>query len=78
MQIGVHLSMSGPCVIRVYNTAGELVKTLHYEADAVAPKNVVVVWDGTNNHYQKVSSGVYIIHFMGSLESRTAKLLVIR
>jgi flagellar hook assembly protein FlgD len=62
----------------VYNSAGELVKTLWYETGAVAPKDITAEWDGTNDKGQKVASGVYILHFMGLFESRTAKLLILR
>jgi flagellar hook assembly protein FlgD len=78
VRVNVHLSLSGPCFLRVYNSAGELVKTLWYETAADAPKDITVEWDGTNNKGQMVSSGVYILHFMGLFESRTAKLLVLR
>jgi flagellar hook assembly protein FlgD len=78
VEIGLHLSVSGPCFLRVYNTAGEKVNTLHFETDAVAPENVTVYWDGTNDKKQKVASGVYILHFVSLFETRTAKLLVVR
>jgi flagellar hook assembly protein FlgD len=78
VRVNVHLSLSGPCFLRVYNSAGELVKTLWYETAADAPKDITVEWDGTNDKGQKVASGVYILHFMGLFESRTAKLLILR
>jgi flagellar hook assembly protein FlgD len=76
--INMHLSLSGPCFLRVYNTAGELVRTLVSQTDVSAPKDISVSWDGTNDKGQKVASGVYVLHFMSTFESKTAKLLVVR
>jgi flagellar hook assembly protein FlgD len=72
------LALSGPFSLKVYNTAGELVKTLKAENPSGAPVDLKVEWDGTNNKGEPVASGVYILHFMSMFESRTSKLLILR
>jgi flagellar hook assembly protein FlgD len=78
VEVRVHLSLPGPYILKIYNSAGELVKTLKDEREAGAPLDDVVVWDGTNKDDQPVSSGVYVLHFLSRFESRTAKLLILR
>jgi flagellar hook assembly protein FlgD len=78
VQINIHLSLPGLYVLRVYNSAGELVKTLQDTASSYAPRDEMLTWDGTNGNGEPVASGVYIIHFVSRYESRVAKLLVLR
>jgi flagellar hook assembly protein FlgD len=74
----VHIAQTGPYTLKIYNSAGELVKILRDEHPAYAPSDDFVEWDGTNKDGQPVSSGVYVLHFMSQFETRTAKLLIVR
>jgi flagellar hook assembly protein FlgD len=74
----VHLALPGYYYLRVYNSAGELVKTLRSVNPSGAPIDERVEWDGTNEKMQPVASGVYILHFVTRFDSSTAKLLIVR
>jgi flagellar hook assembly protein FlgD len=76
--ISVHLSLPGAYTLKVYNSAGELVKTLRQEWGATAPMDDVVQWDGKNDAGEKVASGVYVLQFTSRFDQRTAKLLILR
>jgi flagellar hook assembly protein FlgD len=78
VEVRVHLSLPGPYILKIYNSAGELVKTLMDEKEAGAPLDDYQVWDGNNDAGNPVASGVYVLHFLSRFESRTAKLLILR
>src|SRR5581483_3760002 len=63
--------------LRIYNSAGELVKTL----DKTSPLSAYsqnYTWDGTNVHGDKVASGVYLIRLKTANYVRVARILAIR
>ena len=70
-------SEGGPYILKVYNTAGELIKTLR---DGTSPSGVCeeVHWDGTNRNGEPVASGLYLFAFTNRTKCRTAKVLVVR
>jgi flagellar hook assembly protein FlgD len=76
--IRVHLSQTGNYTLKVYNSAGELVKTLRQERAANAPLDESVEWDGKNDAGALVASGVYVLQFTSRFDQRTAKLLILR
>ncbi len=63
--------------VRVYNTAGELVRILA-QADITGPFTQTYTWDGTNVGGQKVGSGVYLILFKGNQFQKTARVLAVQ
>lgn len=63
--------------LRVYNTAGELVKTLADETFTL-PTQVAVTWNGTNQAGNPCASGVYLFYLSESQEKKTAKIILIR
>ena len=75
--IQVHLALPGPYTLKVYNSAGELVRTLRNEWVA-AVRDDKVEWNARNEADEPVSSGVYVIYFISRYETRTAKLLILR
>ena len=74
----VHLALPGPYKLKIYNSAGELVRNLRDDMAASAPKDEIVEWDGLNQKKEPVASGIYILQFTSRFESRTAKLLILR
>ena len=63
--------------LRVYNVAGQLVRTLVNDVqkpDAVRP----IHWNGTNNAGQMVSSGVYFYKLVTKDFSQTKKMVLLK
>jgi hypothetical protein len=63
--------------LRVYNVAGQLVRTLVDEVqkpDAVAP----ITWNGMNNAGQQVSSGVYFYKLVTKNFTQTKKMVLLK
>ena len=63
--------------LKVYNAAGQLIKTLVDEVQA--PEEVKpVAWDGTNDAGQFVSNGVYFYKLVTKDFSRTRKTVLLK
>ncbi len=62
--------------IKIYNSAGEHIKTL-VETEISSPLIDVYSWDGTNKHGHKCATGVYIIYMIGVYERKVAKVVLI-
>ena len=63
--------------LRIYNAAGQLVRTLVDEV--LAPDQVTPVeWDGSNNAGQAVSSGVYFYRLVTKNFSQTKKMVLLK
>jgi flagellar hook assembly protein FlgD len=67
----------GKYSLRIYNSAGELVRTLK-NMQSRWPVADDVPWDGTNASNEKVASGVYVIYFESSRYVRIMKILLLR
>jgi len=67
IHFGLPAGVSGNVEIKIYNVAGELVRTLkgaQYGLDNLtADAHYYVEWDGKNDYGKKVASGVYIGRF---------------
>jgi len=75
--IDYSLARTGPVVIRIYNVAGRLVRTLVNESLAAGPH--VVVWDGLNQDGRQAASGVYFYRMAaGSFTSQRKAVLLTR
>lgn len=70
-------SYPGDYFLRIYNTAGELVRHLD-QRSLTGPYGTVKSWDGRNDGQEMCASGVYIIYFVEPLNCRIAKVLLIR
>jgi glycosylphosphatidylinositol phospholipase D len=68
---------AGRYILKVYNSAGELVRTLR---DATASEGAYesVEWEGRNKDEEPVASGVYLIAYTNGTKTRFAKLVVLR
>ncbi len=71
------LCYAGNYSIKIYNTAGEKVRTLRDTTSQPAGPDQVT-WDGKNDGGQNVASGVYIIIMLDTLSYHAAKVVVIR
>ncbi|MCP4632470.1 MAG: hypothetical protein GY855_06050 [candidate division Zixibacteria bacterium] len=68
-------------MIKIYTTAGELVRELEPKANGTLPPGIYehqFVWDGKNDNGKLVASGVYIYHFFTDDQSDVKKMIVIR
>lgn len=75
--IGFEISRSSPVYLRIYDTAGRLVRTL-INGERYGPGSWEKDWDGTDREGEQVRSGVYfcVIDAAGGTESR--KMVVLR
>jgi hypothetical protein len=64
--------------LMIYNSAGELVKTLLGQYPATAKELLKRKWDGTNESGDFVASGVYIVYAQMPGVTRVAKVAVLR
>ncbi len=62
--------------LKIYNMAGQLVKTL--TSESLPSGNHQYKWNGTNDRGQKVGSGVYIYRLQAGKYSQTKKMLLIK
>jgi len=67
---------SQPVSINVYNTKGQLVKTLVRETKQAGVHQIV--WDGSDNHGNHVSSGVYFYRMTAGNYSATSKMILMK
>lgn len=63
--------------LRIYNSAGELIRTLDNQTLSTAT-DFWYTWDGTNNHNEPVASGVYLIYLHRPTDDRLKRILVVR
>ncbi len=62
--------------IRIYNSAGELIKTLHHNrSSSISPS--IESWDLHNEFNQLVGPGVYFYHIQSDIGSKTGKFFVV-
>jgi len=63
--------------IRVFNVAGELVRTIEHDAgSAIAPS--IAIWDLMNENQQLVAAGLYFFHVDSPIGSTQGKFIVIQ
>jgi hypothetical protein len=67
----------GEYSLRIYNSAGELVRNLD-ERSLTSPFQWVYPWDGRNDKGEMCASGVYIIYLIEPVKRRVAKVLLVR
>jgi M6 family metalloprotease-like protein len=67
----------GRVTLRVYNAAGQLVRTLVDDVQAPRAGGFSVVWDGRNDMGAPVSSGVYMYKLTAAQEFQSVKKLVL-
>ena len=69
------VSSSGPASLMVYNTTGQLVRTLEITTTAGAH---AIVWDGRDAAGRQVASGTYVVQLRGQGQARSRKLTILR
>jgi hypothetical protein len=74
--IAFSIKSRGVVSVRVYNVAGELVRTLVNENRAAGPH--AVVWDGRNDTGSPVASGVYFYRLVTKGFSQTRKMVLLK
>ena len=73
----MYLSQEGVCSLKVYNSAGELVRVLLEEKRQFGTYQEVP-WDGNNMHGEPVASGVYVLYYTTRYATRTARVMILR
>ena len=74
--IAFSLATRGRVSVRVYNVAGELVRTLANGQHAAGPH--AVTWDGRDEAGSPVSSGVYFYKLVAGSFSQTKKMVLLK
>lgn|GEM_PF-1187056 len=77
--VSIHVGVNaypGEYSLRIYNTAGELVRHLD-EKSLTQPFAYAYAWDGTNDQHEMCSSGVYIIYLIEPFQRRIAKVMLV-
>jgi hypothetical protein len=72
------IAAAGRVSLRIYNAAGQLVRTLVDEAQLPRAEGFSVVWDGADNRGRSVSSGVYFLKLTAGDFSQTRKAVLLR
>jgi len=63
-------------LLRIFNGLGEEVRTLVNEEQSAG--RYQVLWDGRDNNYQPVASGVYFYHINADGVVQTKKMLLLK
>lgn len=74
--IRYHVSEAGRVDLRVYDTAGRLIKILF--SGVRAPAIYEISWDGTNNLGESVASGIYFCRLESVNRAQTVKMLLLK
>lgn len=78
IKMSVPAELGGSVEIQIFNVAGERVRTLNTTIATGGTHNYLE-WDGTNDHGNKVASGVYIARFtIGGGNERFFKMAVVK
>ena len=75
------LAQNAPVTISIYDTKGQLVRTLHLgtkPAGFYLTKDKAIYWDGRDNLGEKVSSGVYYYTLQAGDFNATRKLVIVK
>ncbi|UCH82579.1 MAG: T9SS type A sorting domain-containing protein, partial [Candidatus Latescibacterota bacterium] len=68
----------GMVILRIYNVAGQLVRTLVSEVQSPTTGGFSEIWDGLNDDGQSVSSGVYYCKLVANGFAGTKKLVLLK
>ena len=75
------LAQDAPVIIRIYNTKGQLVRTIelgNQKAGIYAAKDKAAYWDGRDSLGQKVASGVYYYTLRAGNFTATRKMVILK
>jgi hypothetical protein len=76
MEITYQLGLQGSASIKIYNTVGQVVRSL--VDDTRMQGSYTVIWDGTDNAGHHLSSGVYFIKFKTDKASLRERVVLVR
>ncbi len=71
VEIRIHCRTPGRLSLKIYNTAGELVKVLWQGIFTNPDFFETITWDGKNENKEKVASGLYVVHYEDSTTTKT-------
>jgi len=77
-EIRYWVSATAPVTVRIYDTAGRLVKTLVDEVQSPRPEGYTVSWDATNDVGERVASGVYFYRLAQAGQVTAKKMVVLK
>lgn len=74
----IRYSISSPekILIKIYDISGQLIKEINEERNQ--PGEFEVIWDGTNIHKEKVSSGAYFYQVIAGNYSEAKKMILLK
>ena len=72
------IASAGRVSLKIYNAAGQLVRTLVDEEQAPQPEGFSAAWDGLSDHGQSVASGVYFYKLTTKEFSDTKKMVLLK
>ena len=72
------IQRKGHVSLRIYNAAGQLVRTLINEIQAPVAEGFQVEWDGTNSAGGRVASGVYFYRLNTEGFADTRKMVLLK
>ena len=75
-EIRFDLPQSGPVELRIYNTLGQLTRTLVNESQTAGSH--LITWDGRNDIGESVATGVYIYQLTSGSFSAAKKMVFVR
>jgi hypothetical protein len=78
VSIFVSFPQTGSYTLKIYNSAGEHIKTLDNQAKVSGGLVTSYLWDGKNKYGQDCASGMYIIYYAEPFNRRLARVLLIR
>jgi hypothetical protein len=72
------IAARGHVSLKIYNAAGQLVRTLVDEMQQPTQNGFSKIWNGMNNHGQPVSSGVYFYKLVTTNFTQTKKMVLLK
>jgi hypothetical protein len=72
------IASSGRVSLKIYNAAGQLVRTLVDEEQTPMVEGLSATWDGLNDHGQSVATGVYFYKLTTTGFSDTKKMVLLK
>lgn len=67
----------GEMTLRIYNSAGEHIKTLYDQVLSAPLSPTVINWDGKNKFGAEVASGIYVVYLQKPFGRAVARLVVL-
>ncbi len=68
---------NSPTTVAIYNTRGQLVRTLVND-QKLSPGEHIIVWDGKNNSGQPTAAGIYLYKITSGRFSSTKKMIMMK